>query len=303
MITEFPLFGKPTLEDKEFFDEFNARFSPYADWAFGTLMTWWDAFDDLEVARLGNNIVIKSSYLSMGKAARLVVLGNDNIDDAIEILFSYQKESGLEPALYSFPQYTIDAVRHAERYVIIEDPNASEYVLSAKMHATLDGPRMSALRKKMTQFQRSTEGHKVEVARMTLDNLPAKMLLINSLHTWHDIYKNDNERLEGKVIDTALLIAERIGLECLGLFIDKELHGFALYKYLSNKSINVNHIKVLFDYQNIFNYITHIVASHAYAGGVEHMNFEQDLGIEGLRTYKTRLRPTHMLHKYNVYPK
>lgn len=303
MVTEFPIFGKLTLKDKQSLDNFNAQFPLYADWSYGTLMTWWDAFDDLEVATINGNLLIKSSYLSMGKVPQLVLLGSNNIDESIEQIFSYQKDQGLTPELYSLPQYTIDAIKNKEHYIIVDDPNAAEYVLDAQMHKALEGPQMYGIKKKVAQFQRSTVDHLVELTHIPLDNLPAKMLLINSLHTWRDIYRNDNERLEGMIIDRALLTAEEIDLQCLALFIDKQLQGFALYKNLSDGAINVCHIKTSFAYPNIFGFIMNSVAQLAHAQGVKHMNIEQDLGIEGLRTYKTRLHPVQMLHKYNVYPR
>jgi hypothetical protein len=304
MVTEFPVFSKLTLEDKSSLDDFNAKLPPYADWAYGTLMTWWDAFGDLEVARIGNNLVIKSSYLSMGKVVQFVLLGNSEVDASIEILFAHQKNADLEPALYSLPQYTIDAIQHPERYLIVDDPNAAEYILSAEMHATLEGSEMRRIRQKVMKFRHTTEDHEVETTRMTLDNIHAKMRLINSLHTWSDgIYKNDNERLEGIIIDRALLMAENIGMECFALFIDKALHGFVLYKYLPDHTININHIKVSYAYPSIFSYISEALAKHVYDEGIIRINLEQDLGIEGLRIHKTQLRPVEMFHKYNVYPR
>jgi len=304
MVAEFPVFSKVTLEDKSFFDEFNAQFPPYADWAFGTLMTWWNAFDDLEASRLSGNLVIKSSYLSMGKVPMLVLLGNRNIDSAMATLFAYQAQHNMRQELLSIPRYTIEAISDPQRYHIVEDPDTSEYIFSAKMHATLEGSEMAHVRWRVSQFNRSMEGHQVEIRSIPLEALPAKLLLINNLHTWQQgIYKNDNERIEGAVIDRALVIAEDIGLHSLCLFIDKELEGFALYKLLPEKHANVNHVKVSYRYPNIFRYMLNILATHLQDEGINFLNGEQDLGIEGLRIYKSSLRPVHQLKKYNIYPK
>ena len=214
-----------------------------------------------------------------------------------------KKERDEKTEIYSLPQYTVDAIHHPEKYLIVDDPNAAEYVLSAEMHATLGGPRMSAIRKKITHFEKATQDHVVEFTRMPLNNIHNKMRLINALHTWQDIYRNDSERLEGMIIDRALLTAEHIGLECSVLLIDKEVHGFALYKHINNKAVNISHIKTSFTYPSIYIHIMHTLASQLYNEGAIELNIEQDLGIEGLRTYKTRLRPVEMLRKYNIYPR
>ncbi len=303
MIAQFPMFSRVTLDDKNFIDDFNINFPPFADWAFGTLVTWWDFFNDLEVSQLNHNLVIRSSYLSMGKIPEMTLLGNHNIDDAINTLFAYQRAHNVQIRLLSLPQYTIDAIKQPQLFSIIEDPDTAEYVFSAQAQAKLEGSSMSQIRWRISQFNRSMKGHTVEVKSIPLNTLTAKLSLINTLHTWpQDIFKNDYERTEGLIIDRALAMAEDIQLNCLGLFIDNKLEGFALYKYLTQKHVNVNHIKVSYKYPNIFRYKLYVLADYLQNEGVDFLNGEMDLGIEGLRVYKSSLRPVHQLKKYDVLP-
>lgn len=301
MIAEFPTFGKLSLLDKVSIDKFNAQFPPYADWSFGTLLTWWDAFNDLEVSVLNDNLIISSSYLSMGKERQLVLLGVNDIDATIAQVFKYQQIQGLEKVLFSVPEYTIDAIHKPENFILVEDPNAAEYVLSVSMHATLEGPKMSRKRQEIRQFERSTSEHLVELSMVDMGTLHAKMRLINALHTWDEVYRNDQERLEGHILNTTMLIAESIDIHCLCLLIDKEIHGFVLYKYLPDKTINVSNLKVSSQYPCMFDYLIHRLAKNIQGEDIEYMNLEQDLGHEGLRLHKTLLRPVRMLRKYNIY--
>jgi len=304
MVAEFPIFSKVTVENKPFFDEFNAQFPPYADWAFGTLMTWWDAFDDLEVSQLSGNLVIKSSYLSMGEVPQFILLGTHNIDESLTTIFTYQKAHQLPRELYSLPQYTIDALEHPENYIVVDDPNATEYIISTKKSTRLAGNEMYRLRRAVIAFEKDMHEHAIEVTDIPLTTFPAKMMLINALHTWQrGIYRNDNELLEGAMIDRAFLMAENIDMQCLCLFIDKQIEGFILYKPLSNTFADVCHIKVSYNYPNMFRYFTHLMNCELRDKGFEYLNWEQDLGIEGLRAYKHSLRPVDTFHKYNLYPR
>jgi hypothetical protein len=303
MIAQFPLFSRVTLADKKFIDDFNMNFPPFADWAFGTLVTWWDFFNDLEVSLLDHNLVIRSSYLSMGKIPEMTLLGNHNIDDAINTLFEYQRAHHLQVGLPSLPQYTIDAIKQPGHYSVIENPDTAEYIFSAQTQATLEGSSMSQIRWRINQFNRSMKGHDVEVRSIPLNTLAAKSLLINTLHTWpQTIFKNDYERTEGLVIDRALALAKDIELHSIGLFIDDTLEGFALYKHLPQKHANINHVKVSYKYPNIFRYMLYVLATYLQKEGVDFLNGEMDLGIEGLRVYKSSLRPVHQLKKYDVLP-
>lgn len=303
MVVNFPVFTKVTLNDKHFFDEFNKRHTPYADWAFGTLMTWWDAFDDLEASVLEGNIVIKSSYLTMGDHPRFTLLGNTNIDKSLEIIIDFQRQNGLELGVFSVPQYTFDEIARIDAYITVDDLDAAEYISNIKTHINLEGSDLYHIRRAINRFNKSTQGHSVDITHVQLNDLQSKLLLINSLHTWHgSVYDNDRERLEGKILDHGLLMAEIIGLESLCVFVDKKLAGFSIYKPLHDGYANINHIKVSPEYPNLFRYMNHLLASNLEKQGYTYLNGEQDLGIEGLRNYKTSLRPFKKLHKYNLIP-
>jgi hypothetical protein len=299
MIAKFPMFSKVTLKDKQFFDEFNSQFPPYADWAFGTLMTWWDVFDDLEASQLDGNLIIKSSYLTTGRVPRLTLLGNKNIDETIEKI---QEFLGSPLELYSLPKYTIDAIKNPEKYVIVDDPDAAEYIISTEHGTKLEGNKMYQMRRAVQHFEQNMAGHVIEVRGIPLDNIQTKMMLINSLHTWQsEIYRNDNDRLEGAVIDRALMLAEHVGVKALCLFIDKQVEAFVLYKEISADYINLSHIKISYRYPDLFRYTTFVMTSFARDSGRDFINWEQDLGIEGLRAYKHSLRPVDSFRKYNLY--
>lgn len=303
MVVDFPVFTKVTLEDKHFFDEFNKRHTPYADWAFGTLVTWWDSFDDLETCMLDGNLVIKSSYLTMGDHPRFTLLGDNNIDAALEKIIAFQRQNGLELGVFSVPQYTYDRVRRLDSYIVVDDLNAAEYISNVRTHIDLEGHDLYHIRRAINRFHRSTVGQSVDITNVQLNDLQSKLLLINSLHTWQgSVYDNDRDRLEGKILDNALLIAETINLESLCVFVDKKLVGFCLYKPLHDGYVNINHIKVSPEYPTLFRYMNHLLSVTLEKQGYTYLNGEQDLGIEGLRNYKTSLRPSKKLHKYNLIP-
>jgi hypothetical protein len=303
MVVEFPQFQKVTLKDKRLFDTFNAQFTPYADWAFGTLMTWWDIFDNLEASWLHGNIVIKSSYLSMGQEPVFTLLGDQHIDQSLGDIFSYQRADAMPQKVASIPQHTLDALKNPEQYIIEHDAAASEHILSIKKLVQLEGRAFHTMRNALHRFEHATKERTLNISHVNLNSLHAKMLLINALHTWHEIYENDRDRIEGAAIDRALLIAEHIDLESICIFIDKTLVGFTLFKSLPQKYVNLNHIKSTREYPDLFRYLTHVTAVHLQNEGYEFINAEQDLGIEGLRRFKTSLQPVDYFKKYTIRPK
>lgn len=70
-----------------------------------------------------------------------------------------------------------------------------------------------------------------------------------------------------------------------------------MISYLDNNTAAINHIKVNYSVQDIFRYTVYRLAKILKKSGIAEMNFEQDLGIEGIRTFKMRLRPSRFLEK------
>lgn len=295
-------FRRLTPDDKVLIDTHNTSLAPYADWAYGTMVAWWDFFDDLEITFHNDNLLVRSSYLSDGEKPFITLIGDHAVQDTIDDIFAWQRERGDEQLIASSPLYIVDGLDDPSRYSIIEDLDNAEYVISAEAHASLINPEHKRIRQKIHAFEREPFYENLTVIDYPLDSAESKLRLINALHMWDTRHANRRDTSEGLVIDKVLRHAEEIDLHCLCVMINDRVEAFVLYKYLTPTTINLNHLKVNYAYKDIFHYTMHAVARHLVQKGVTHMNIEQDLGIEGLRTYKQRLRPSHMMRKFSIRP-
>lgn len=295
-------FTKLTSADKTFINTYNSSLPPYADWAYGTLLAWWDFYDDLEYMEQDGNLVIRSSYLSEGKESLITLIGKNNVTSVIDKLFKWQLATGQKQILASVPSYVVDSLEDKSKYIISEDLDNAEYVLSVKSHANLAEPEHKRIRQKLHAFERQPFYSTLTAESYPLDSTESKVALINALHAWDVRHQNDRDFSEGLVIDKVLRIADEIDLKCFCITIDGKIASFILYKDLGTDTINLNHLKVNYAYRDIFHFSLHRFAQYLDEIGVKFMNIEQDLGIEGLRTYKQRLRPTHMMRKYTIQP-
>lgn len=295
-------FKRLSDSDKQVIDSHNATLPPYADWAYGTLRAWWDFYDDLEYLFHNDNLIIKSSYLSAGKSPYITIIGNNDVVATADDIFEWQKNNGYEQLIASVPEYTASALIDTERYNVKDDPDNAEYVLSSSAHASLDDPAHKRIRQKIHAFKRQPFYEALSVEDIPLTTLRNKLRIINALHSWDTKPENDRERSEGIVIDKSLRISEIIDLRCFALLFNGEIAAFVLYKQISKDTINVNHLKVNYQYKDIFHYTLYALAEHMTKQDIDYINIEQDLGLPGLRTYKQRLRPTHILQKYSVRP-
>lgn len=293
-------FKRVTVSDKAIINSINAELPTYADWAFGTLLTWWDFYDDLEYALHNDNLLIRSSYLALGARPHITLLGMNNVDKTIRDIAHFQIERGEPAYIASSPHYVIESIADPTQLAIEEDLDNAEYVLSTKDHSELQKKELKKIRHKVQAFQNAYSHLDIHTEIQPIITDDHKVRLINSLHTWDNSFKNDRDKMESAVINKSLIHSDVLNLRSMTIYVGGVIAGFALFKYIDDVTINVNHMKVNYAYKDIFHYSMYRLAIHMASEGVKYLNIEQDLGIEGIRTYKQRLHPTEMKRKYSI---
>lgn len=305
MIAEFPEWSRFTTRYAAEYEKTIASLPPYGDLLLNGLLVWLDYFDDLEVSRLNGNIAIRfTEAFSHHKEQIVTLIGKYQIDASLDALFAMQKSMGKRPVLRMVPGVVVEALAHPNRYTVNLDTDNSDYILSSSRLATLDGPSMRKMRREVISFQRTHEDE-ITVLELDLARYENKKFIINSTHLWNHVYtSNDREHSEGHAIDRALRLAEVLQLRCLALLINGKMEGYAIFRTLSQRDwASFPHIKVSRQQRYAFSYLMHRTVRLLHSEGVEYINFEQDLGLPGLREYKKHnLHPVGQLFKYTVKP-
>ncbi len=295
-------FERPNERYKHLINQLNEQFGPYADTAYGTLLTWWDMYDDLEFAELNGNVIVRSSYASEGKVAQLSLIGAHDIKKTIKTILDWLASKQLDESLYFLPEYIIDSLdKNKGLYAVKKDLDISEYILSTQEQKDVAGKNFANIRYKINLFGK-TYGDKITINELNLSAAENRNNIIKHVNAWQSKTNNDTERSEEKVIERSLRLYNDVGLHCLTIRVDGELVGCILFKLLAHGYVNINHIKVNYKYRHIFIYAIHALATHldALYPSYTYMNIEQDLGIKGLREFKQLQRPIKMLYKYSL---
>lgn len=295
-------FHLPNLTDKLHIDQLNKAFMPYADTAFGTLMTWWNLYGDIEFADLNGNMVIKSSYPQMGEAPTLSIIGAYKVRESLDTLYLWLEKKGLEKKLYFVPEYIVAALNKKERtgLIIEDDPDIAEYILSVKEQVDLAGRAFTHLRYKKNLFT-ANYGTRISSDEADLTNPHKRKLLFEYIQSWKSKTSNDIDKSEIEIIDKSLSQYVEIGLHAFTLNIDDTLVAVALFKIMPHGHININHIKVDYTYKHVFTFTIYKLAEYLASNYKSiYMNIEQDLGIIGLRHFKQQQRPIMMNKKYTI---
>jgi hypothetical protein len=202
------------------------------------------------------------------------------------------------------PGATIEALKNPDNYTIQLDQDNSDYILSSSRLASLEGTLMGKVRRKVNKFSHEYEG-RIKLIELDLARYENKKLIINSTHLWNHVYThNDQERAEGIALDRALRLAEVVDFKCLALFIDGSLQGYCIFRILPQSGwASMPHTKISNNQPFAFDFLVHKAAKLLHDKNIKYINFEQDLGLPGLRQHKQDLRPLGQLFKYTVTPK
>jgi hypothetical protein len=107
---------------------------------------------------------------------------------------------------------------------------------------------------------------------------------------------------EDYAIYKALTHFEELGYKGGAIQIDSRIQAFSLGEPL-NPNTAVIHVEKANPYiKGLYSAINQLFCSNAWSG-MEYINREQDLGIEGLRKAKESYHPHHMVNKYTILKK
>lgn len=301
-IAKFPNFTKFSLNIETSYNKFLKNLEPYADYSFANLAIWLNCNADLELSSLNKNIVLRfSNILEDNQPKTYTIIGTNKIDKSIELLHSNLLKKEDVNVLYAVPEETAKKIT---KFHTDEDRDNFDYILSVDEQIHLFGTKFGKYRRKVNGFIKES-GDETKIKELDLKNELDFYSLVNAMHTWDRIYDvggNDVERIEAKAITNTLKYHERLGFRCIAILVNNQIEAFSLFRVNKLQSIvNINHTKCSYKYKHLFDFTVYATASKLKTEGIEYINFEQDLGIPGLREHKSGLRPIKFLKKYTVY--
>lgn len=302
MFSTFPCFNKLTLSHREYIEKFVSKFPPYSDFNFTSLWIY-NTDDSIEISSLYDNLVIKfTDYLTLKPFYSF--LGTENIQKTIQILLDISKKNKYEEALRLIPEIVIAADIHlAKHYDINEDLDNYDYIVSADEISNLPHHKYRTKKNQIVQFKKLYPNHTLQL--IDLSNRSNHKKVIDLFVTWEQKSgktRSDTEN-EFAALKRLLNSIDYFHSYAVGIFDRNILIGFTIFEKTHADHGIYSFQKADRSYRGIFTYMCHEVAKILKEKGCTHINYEQDLGIHGLRTAKTLWKPVHFLKKYIITPK
>ncbi|HPV57096.1 MAG TPA: phosphatidylglycerol lysyltransferase domain-containing protein, partial [Tenuifilaceae bacterium] len=179
LIAKYPEFSKLDIKQKPVFDKFSHKHGYYCDFNFANLFSW-NIEDDVCVATLNNNLILKRQDYVAGKYF-YSILGNHKIDDSLVKLLSEVK------VLNFVPEIVVDSIKKKEKFEIEPERDNYDYIFNVKELIELRGKKHKNARNRLNKFKKEFEDYdKLSVTTTSVVDLHKFKTFQEVFYTWKD---------------------------------------------------------------------------------------------------------------------
>jgi hypothetical protein len=293
----FPNFKPLEMSDKPVIEAFTNQFEPYSDFCFSTL-TFYNIDNHTHWCWLNSNLVLRFCD-GFGPGTFLTFLGVNRPASTAETLIKYATQMNYTTTLWRVPEVTAHAIE-LETSCLRDDHDRRgfDYVYEAQAVAQMKGHNFQDLRSKLRRFRNRYPS--LRFIAINLQDTAAQRQMRGIMSTWQ-LHHRSSCTLQpySRAFDICIEKANYFNLFGLGVMDGESLVGFALNE--NRKPWFINHFIVTNPtISNLGASLFNGVAEQALTFGCEWLNFTEDLGDVGLRSFKMQFCPSTFLRKYSV---
>ncbi len=293
MISDFPKFTKLDISHKKDIKQITTKFDPYSDFNFTSLFVW-DTKDNTSISNLNGNLVIRMPDYISGKNI-YSILGNSKIDESIHELLKTTR------ILDMVPEVVVDSISKKSDFNIEQNVDQFDYIYRISELARLPGGRYRGKRKRISKFLRENIDS-MSLRKIRFSDKSDITIIKQLFYEW--VIERERTVLEteseGLALNRMLANASELNLMGLLIYIDGLCVGYSINEILDDDYAicHFQKTKLRFEYIDIF--FSSLVAKELHHYGCINTNWEQDLGIQGLRELKESYLPERYLKKYTI---
>lgn len=306
-IPKFPDFRLFTIDDIKWYYNYylENKINPYVDIHPENLFVWLNINNDLMISEIDGAIVLRYTNVLDNNHTNIIPLSNPLKNSVVESIMSYLQENNLPLELHEVPSIICGELDQ-NKWLIEDDRNSFEYILDTNQQSDMVGSNFYDRRRDIKLFKRMYQNEIMEVKYYKEFNNEIKEAFVHHINTMP--FNSRAEAAQQNLIEPTAI---RKNLEYASIFhkktliikINGEIASLSMISYLDDNTASINHLKVNYSIKNIFRYTVYQLAKILKEDNINEMNFEQDLGIEGMRTFKEHLQPSRFLKKKIIRPR
>lgn len=296
MIPEFPKFKKLELTDKKKVEKFTSKFPPYADFNFYNIYSW-DLKDEMGLSILHDNLVVKFTDYLNGQPF-FSFLGKNMVNETARELIIFSKNNYKTDILKLVPEMTANFLDKSE-FDIVSDTDSRDYVYSISHLASMNVWTKTSLSKGIKRFVKENPDYVVK--QNSIQDI-SEDIYLEMFKKWsgNKNIKNHFELNEYKALKRIFQIKDK-NIKIISLFLKDTLIGFTLFEILVDDYAISHFAKAdISCHSSVYNVLNWEEAKILKKQGIKYYNWEQDLGIEGLKKSKMKYKPNFFLNKFII---
>lgn len=297
----FPKFRKFIPEDySPYRTVYEMYYAPHADISVANLVAWLDIDHTLEISRLDDAIVLRYRNPFEYDSENYLLLEPNLSKEHVRQIYDLALPA--DNVMREHPKALLSKLENDPDILLVPNRASCEYILDVEQHASVLGGSFYRQRYEVTAFERIHSGRSLMMQIKEFASDDDKQLLFDLLSRWQltaNVSNSSKVNHERRAISRAIESLDVLQRPFAILLLDDKPIAFSLFAIYGDTAI-VGHVKVDYEYRFIFDYMVHRLAKAFKDRSVKYINFEQDLGIEGLRLHKSRLRPIRMLEKVDI---
>jgi hypothetical protein len=296
MIPDFPKFKNIELSDARDVGRLIQKFPPYSDFVFSNLWSW-DLKGEMGISILNNNLIVRFTDYVNGSPF-LSFLGEDRVNETARALISFSEKNYKTGTLKLIPGLVSSALDKSE-FNIVSDRDSFDYVYSIDHLATMDSWPCSDLSKGIRQFLKKYPDYVVTYT--SLEDISADEY-IEMFRRWA---KNKNiinhfDLNEYKAFERMLQVKSQ-NIHVISLYVGNILIGFTVFETVADGHAVSHFAKADTTFcSSVYSLLNWEEAKLCKDHDIKYYNWQQDLGVHGMRTSKTKYKPIYFLKKFLV---
>jgi hypothetical protein len=296
MIPTFPKFKSLEWCDKAEVQQITSCFPPYSDFNFVSMWSWNTRKKMLMSVLNGNLVLLFYDYVS--EAPFLSFIGTNELTDTCIKLIEYSILHYQVNALKLIPE-TVAANLQGDMFKVVPDADAHDYIISVPYLISLD-----TISKSNNQAGYLCQKFLRLYPGFTIQKHAAKEIVkeeyIELFKRWAKIKNLDHWELNEYSAFDRFLHNEENDNTIISLYDGEKMMGFTSYEILSPDYAICHFAKADKNYQGVYDGLFFAVGKVLHESNIRYWNFEQDLGIPGLRQAKRKYKPVFYLKKFIV---
>ncbi|NDC31980.1 MAG: DUF2156 domain-containing protein [Bacteroidetes bacterium] len=299
-LPDFPKFEHLTIDHRTVLEDITNKFDSYSDFNFISLYSW-DTQNEIEVSSLNNNLIIKFTDYSSPDIF-FSFIGTNKIEETAKILIQHSIDAGHQPYLSLVPEAVASKLLDGNTDLIVkEDRDNHDYILSVETLTRFSSNQFRGKKNLYNRFHK-LHGNSQISKELDLNNSEIRSSIIEVLDDWSESRnKNDEDtRNEFIAIKKCLNNQKFLNIKAFGVYVEDKLIAFTLFEMRNNREAIIHFDKANINYVGIFENLKHGFAKLLNDQNVATINYEQDLGITGLRRAKESYHPIKFLKKYTI---